>query len=175
MTKEGTRVTVTGEVTDVITHVDTGEVEVRKGHNIVVNSFSNLVMALMSNKSGFSGITHWAVGSGLSSWDTNPVSPTLSEVKLTSEIGRKALTTDSFTFLTSDGSVSATPTNILKVSVTFDVDECNGTWREFGIFGGNASDSLNSGVMIDKRHHEVLTKNNTMAIERTVIFTLNLA
>ena len=172
--KEKTNIKVTGQITDRIIHLDTGKVEVREGHNLVVTSFTNLVMSLLGRTTGFKGISYWAVGSGLSSWDDTPVSPTLSETTLTAELGRKIINASDMKFVDEDGNVSETPTNILRVNVTFNSNECNGIWREFGLFGGNATSDLNSGIMIDKRHHEVITKTDTMAIERTIVFTLNL-
>ena len=172
--KENTNIKVTGQITDKIIHLDTGEVEVREGHNLVVTSFTKLVMALVGRASGYKGINYWAVGSGLAEWDNNPVSPTLNETTLTAELGRKLLTTENFSFQDADGNISETPTNILRINVTFDADECNGIWREFGLFGGNATATINSGILVDKRHHEVITKTSTMAIERTIVFTLNL-
>lgn len=172
--KESTNITVTGRITDRIIHLDTGEVEVRKGHNLVVTSFTKLVMALVGRATNYKGINYWAVGSGLTEWDNNPVSPTLNETTLTAELGRKLLKPENFSFQDAEGNTSQTPTNILRVNVTFEADECNGIWREFGLFGGNATATLNSGILVDKRHHEVITKTNTMAIERTIVFTLNL-
>ena len=66
------------------------------------------------------------------------------------------------------------PTNILQIKHTFGVNDCNGTWREFGIFGGNATTTANSGLLINKRHHAVITKTDEMTIERTMRFTLSL-
>ena len=172
--KENTNISVTGHITDKIIHLDTGEVEIREGHNLVVNSFVNLIMSLLSRKTGYKGITQWAVGSGLSSWDSLPVSPSLHETSLTSEIGRKAIIPSDMKFIDSEGNESSDPTNILRIRVTFEADECNGIWREFGLFGGDATSDLNSGILVDKRHHEVITKTSTMAIERTIVFTLNL-
>ena len=172
--KENTNIKITGQITDKIIHLDTGEVEVREGHNIVVNTFTKLVMSLLGRTTGYKGITYWAVGSGLPAWDSVPVSPTLSESTLTAEVGRKIIEPTNMTFLDADGKTSETPTNILRVNVTFDASECNGIWREFGLFGGNATAELNSGILVDKRHHEVITKTDNIAIERTIVFTLNL-
>ena len=58
------------------------------GHNLVVNSFLNLVMCLLKQQSGYTGIQYWAVGSGAPSWDTNMPTPELTATRLTAEIGR---------------------------------------------------------------------------------------
>ena len=144
------------------------------GHNLVVNSFLNLVMCLLKQQSGYTGIQYWAVGSGAPSWDTSMPTPELTATRLTAEIGRVPITADELAFLDQDYKVVSTPTNILQISHTFGADDCNGVWREFGIFGGNATAVLNSGIMVNKRHHSVITKTEEMTIERIMRFTLSL-
>lgn len=146
------------------------------GHNLVVNSFLNLVMCLLKQESGYSGIQYWAVGSGDDTWDDEETlpAPNINATRLTAEIGRSQIASSDLAFLDSNYAVSTTPTNILQVSHTFGTDECNGTWREFGIFGGNATATSNSGILINKRHHRVITKTEEMTIERIMRFTLSL-
>lgn len=165
---------VDGMFRDIITNKKTGEVKVSKWeHNLVVNSAINLITALLAGKNT-KGIGYWAVGSGANSWNTAPVDPTASETKLTSEIGRKSIST--IEFYNSNNYVSETPTNKIHIAVTFSENECNGTWREFGLFGGDtASSTADSGIMIDKKHHSVITKTQDIVIERHIVLTFNLA
>ena len=144
------------------------------GHNLVVNSFLNLVMCLLKQQNGYFGIQYWAVGSGASSWDSVMPTPEITASRLTAEIGRVPISTSELVFLNTNYEVVSTPTNILQISHTFGANDCNGTWREFGIFGGNATEVLNSGIMINKRHHAVITKTEEMIIERIMRFTLSL-
>lgn len=162
-----------GDITDRI-FKDGKFVEERVGHNLVVNSFLPLVMSLLKIQSGISGIQYWAVGSGASSWDTSMPNPEPTATQLTLEIGRVAITPSEISFLNSSYDVVTTPTNIIQIKHIFGSADCNGVWREFGIFGGNATASANSGMMINKRHHDVLTKTSDMTIERTMRFTLTL-
>ena len=173
LSKEGHQVHMTGEIIDHIYYAD-GHVEERVGHNLVVNSFLNLVMCLLKQQSGYKGIQYWAVGSGASSWDSSLPNPDISATKLTSELGRVPIAASEIQFLNSNYNVVTTPTNILQISHTFGPTDCNGVWREFGIFGGNATTAANSGIMINKRHHAVITKTEEMTIERIMRFTLNL-
>lgn len=149
-------------------------VEEHEGHNLVVNSFLNLVMCLLKSQNGYKGIQYWAIGSGASSWDSSPVNPVIEDNRLTAEIGRMPIDVTNIKFLNSDYEEVSTPTNIIQISHTFGVSDCNGVWREFGIFGGNATSALNSGIMINKRHHSVITKTEEMTIERIMRFTLSL-
>lgn len=173
MSKDSHNVHMTGEIIDRIHYAD-GHVEERVGHNLVVNNFLNLVMSLLKQQSGYKGIQYWAVGRGASSWDSSIPSPEITATKLTAELGRVAISTSEIKFLTPEYEESPTPTNILQISHTFGPTDCNGVWREFGIFGGNATSAKDSGVMINKRHHAVITKTEEMTIERIMRFTLNL-
>lgn len=165
---------MTGQITDRI-FKNGVLVEERVGHNLVVNTALNLIMALLKRQSGYSGIQYWAVGSGASSWDSGLPSPSAGDTRLTAEIGRVAIDPSEIVFLNGSLQVSSTPTNIIQITHTFGVNDCNGKWREFGIFGGNATASANSGIMINKRNHEVITKTSEMTVERVMRFTLSLA
>lgn len=167
-------VCMTGEITDRI-FKNGVLVDTIVDHNIVVNSFLKMVMALCKNQQGYGGIQYWAIGSGAADWDTKTPDPTVYESKLTSEIGRVAIPASEIVFLNpADMTQSATPTNVIQIKHMFDTGDCNGKWREFGLFGGNATDVADSGIMVNKKHHAVITKTDDMTIERTMRFTLNL-
>lgn len=152
-----------------------GKVEVvERKCNLVVNSILPLIMGCL--KGSLQGIQYWAIGSGAESWDSSTPEPSLTETKLTSEIGRKVITSSGISFVTPDTfEASSSPTTCLKVMATFDESECNGDWREFGIFGGNATTTKDSGYMLDKKHHDILTKTENMKVERTIYFTISFA
>lgn len=170
---DGHNVHMTGHIVDRI-YKDGELVDVVEGHNLVVNSFLKLVMALCKGESGYGGIQYWAIGSGETSWDTSMPDPEINASRLTAEIGRVPISASDIKFLTADSVETSSPTNILQIKHTFGPSDCNGKWREFGLFGGNASGTANSGIMINKRHHSVIAKTNEMSIERTMTFTLNL-
>lgn len=173
MTKDLSGVHMTGHILDRI-FKNGVLVEEIVGHNLVVNSFLNLVMCLLKQQSGYSGIQYWAVGSGADAWDLSMPTPDINATRLTAELGRVPISASEVSFLDSDYNVVSTPTNILQIKHTFGTSDCNGVWREFGIFGGNATESLNSGIMINKRHHAIITKTEDMTVERTMRFTLSL-
>ena len=167
-------VKMTGEITDRI-FKNGVLVDERHGHNLVVNSFLRLVMCLLKKQSGYTGIQYWAVGSGAASWDSNMPTPDINATQLTAELGRVAIPASEIVFLDSNYDETSTPTNIIQVKHVFGTADCNGVWREFGLFGGNATSNANSGILINKRHHAVITKTNEMTVERTMRFTLSLA
>ena len=168
------KVNMTGEITDKI-YKNGVLVDTIVDHNLVVNSFIKLVMALMKDPTSYSGVQYWAIGKGDASWDSTMPDPEVNATRLTSELGRVAISPSEISFLNADGSTSDTPTNILQIKHTFGSADCNGEWREFGIFGGNATGTANSGIMINKKHHAVITKTADIAVDRTMKFTLNLA
>ena len=168
-------VKMTGHIIDRIFDKEGNLIDVIEGHNLVVNSFLNLVNCLLKGESGYAGITYWAVGSGADSWDTVTPNPTLNETTLTNEIGRVAIASDEIKFLDDSFNESLVPTHILQIKHTFGVNDCNGKWREFGIFGGDATLTADSGVIINKRHHAIITKTSEMSVERTMRFNLSLS
>ncbi len=168
-------VKMTGHITDRIFDKEGNLIDVIEGHNLVVNRFLNLVNCLLKGEAGYSGISYWAIGSGADTWDTVTPDPTLNETKLTNEIGRVRILPSEIKFLNDSFEESQSPTHILQIKHLFGVNDCNGKWREFAIFGGDATITLNSGVMINKRHHGVITKTTEMSIERTMRFNLSLS
>lgn len=169
-----TKVKMIGHHIDKIFNKKGELIEVLEGDNLVVNTFLNLTMALLKGESGYGRISYWAIGSGSSSWDSSTPTPSLTDTKLTAEIGRVAVAANEIAFLNSSYNVTNTPTNILQIKHTFGYNDCNGSWREFGLFGGNATSAINSGIMVNKRNHGVITKTNEISIERTMRFTLSL-
>lgn len=165
---------VTGEFTDTIRHLD-GTVEIHEGRNLIVDGIYQLITSLFAKKEGFKGLQYWAIGSGLDTWEDNLPQPVKTDTRLVREIGRKAIQSSDFRFVDAEGHTSVTPTNRLAINVVFGYDECIGTWREFGIFGGNATDTVNSGTMINRKVHGVINKTREMEITREIIFTFTRA
>lgn len=139
--------------------------------NLVVNTASVVIAALMMGLSGYAGCTWWAVGSGSSSWDTSPPNPSNTDSVLTNEVYRKQIPAGAISFIDSNGNVTATPTNTIQIQITFGTSEANYPLREFGIFGGNATSTANSGLMINHKIHPVITKTSAIQLQRTLKFT----
>jgi len=171
---ENTNVTsfAMGQFKDKVYDIETGELikETEWSKNTIVNGFNKAIAYAFS---GMGGLTYWAVGSGESSWDSNQPTPSATDTQLTNEIGRKVIPASSFAFLDRDGQVTNTPTNVLQITLTFGANECNGNWREFAIYGGNATNQLGSGVMINHKIHTLQTKTTSVQIQRQIKFTFN--
>lgn len=139
--------------------------------NIIVNTSSILIARLLKdNTEPQKGISYLAVGSGNPSWDLfNPPAPTTSQTKLENEFFRKAI--DYSTFIhPQTGEPTNAYTNIVDYVVTLGESEAVGPIVEFGLFGGDATEELNSGTMINWRTIPVVTKNIGMVA--TVIFRI---
>lgn len=160
-----------GEFRDVIRYAD-GRVETTEwSSNVIVNDVNKAIAYALAQKGG---ATYWAVGKGEDHWDnTTPPSPQPTDTRLTGEIGRKQILPSNITFLDSRGEPSSTPTNVLLIKVTFTSSDCNGAWREFAIVGGNATSSINTGILINHKTHKLITKDSNMEIERQMKFTFN--
>lgn len=165
---------VTGVFQDVITNKRTGDViKTEWNHNLVVESVTKLVAALICNHFDNNKV-FWAVGSGEDVWDTDGAPVVLtSDCALTNEIGRKDVT-NSIEYYNDSNNPTETVTNKLHITATFTEDDCNGDWREFGLFAGDATNTIGSGIMIDNKRHPHIGKTDEMIIERHLILTFNL-
>ena len=179
---------ITGEVQDVIIDKDGNRTELPKDHNLVVTNCSILIAALLKSHWGNSttdatkrsGIRYWAIGTG-----ANPDSdaPSSSDVGLAKEAYRQEITPDNITFVTDTGEASpdGAPTRRLKITILVDYNAGNITedggdgvaeWTEFGIFAGpEATETLGSGMMINRKIHGRIAKTENIKVERTLIFT----
>ncbi len=161
---------ITGEVFDYFIYPDGKKVLAREpDHNLIVNTCSVLIASLMKGESGYLGAAYWAVGSGSELWPNNPPqTPLTSATQLTVEVYRKAISPSSIIFLDPLNVESLVPTRKIQITVTFDENEANGPLREFGIFGGLATATPNSGLMINHKIHPLIYKTDVIQLERVL-------
>jgi hypothetical protein len=148
-------------------------IEERSNHNIIVNSASILIARLLKdNQDPTGGITFLAVGTGGPSWNLqNPPQPTNIQTTLVSEIARKAFSTIDVTFIDPEtGNPTTVPTNVLDFTATFAETEAVGALVEMGLFGGDATNIVNSGTEINYVTFPVINKTNAMTL--TIIFRI---
>lgn len=149
-------------------------VDERFGHNIIVNTASILIARLLKdNNEPDAGISYLAVGTGGVGWNLqNPPQPTVSQTNLNSEIARKAFTTDDVHFVDPDtGDYTEVPTGVVDFTMTFAETEAVGPLVEMGLFGGDASDLVNSGTEVNYRTFPVINKSNSMTLTITFRIT----
>jgi len=156
--------------------------------NQVQDSSLNLITGLLTNSSGMTSppvanlgaISFLALGSGQSTWDADPsnvVKPT-TQTTLETETFRFSLSPNDFVFLNSSSGATLSPQALssrFKVSYTLGTADANGDLREFGLFGGDATSTLDSGIMFNWITHPLIQKDNTLTIQRTIdiAFSIN--
>ena len=121
--------------------------------NRIVHSCSLLLAALMKGHEGMQGILCWAIGEGEKDWDALCPSPRPTDTHLVTEVARQKLKPKQIVYLDHASKRSDTPTTCLEVKAEFAGKDLvsNGfqSLREFGLFGGDATNKPNSGYMID--------------------------
>jgi hypothetical protein len=164
---------VMGEWRDIIHYKNGSIIETEWNHNIIVSGINILIAALFSNAPTLKGICHWAVGSGASSWDSLYPNIPLdsSRTLLFNEIGRKAVS--ELVFLNTNNEPVGTRTNRIRATAIFETADCIGDWREFGLFGGDSTNTVNSGIMIDHKVHQKYIKTSDVIVERQIRFIFN--
>lgn len=151
----------------------TGEVKFDSGYfkNVICDTNGLLLAALNKGEGGYSGIQYLAVGIGSASWDTGGTpSPAPTRTTLVSELARKAVT---IAFLDAGNLETGSVTNRLKISATFTSGEANGEHREFGLFGGNATGTVDSGLAVNYRTQAIKTKttDDELTISVRIIYS----
>ena len=162
-----------GETRDIITYEDGTVVDTGWGRNKIVFNFNVLVAGLLKADPLFSGIKYWAIGSGLPEWDNVRPEPQVADTGCVNEFYRKAIPTENIKYLDVAGNETVSATNRLQIRLVFSSAEAVGKWRDFSIFGANATATLNSGLALNHRTHGLIDKTNTMTIERIIRFTFS--
>jgi hypothetical protein len=116
--------------------------------NTIVNSVWPLVAGLLKNDPDLDGILFWAVGAGNPGWDTSHPWALAEATRLVGEVDRQTVGSENIVYLNPDGSPSEEPTGCIEVSVVFNWS-ADTVLREFGLFGGNASNTADSGYLIN--------------------------
>jgi len=166
---------IVGEWFDKIRYLD-GSVEYGEhgefewGDNQIQNTFATLIACWARAESGYDRINYFAVGSGLVSWDTTPPTQPYTDTTLTMEYFRKAIAQSSIIFIDPSTNIptGGVPSSKIEIDVTLLTTEANGTMREFGLFGGTATATLDSGEMVDWIVHSRIDKDSSMEIDRKV-------
>lgn len=149
--------------------------ESRWRSNLVVNQCNLLLSMLMKRHAGMEGILYCAIGEGEEAWDTNRPIPLMPDTQLTSEVYRKPISADQMIYLDEDGQPTGVPTGRLDITVEFRGEDMvsNGTQpvREFGLFGGDATDHANSGYLINRVTHDRYDLTPLLTLNRKIRLT----
>jgi len=91
---------------------------------------------------------------------------------LTTEYFRKAIAQPSIVYIDpiTDISTGGVVSSKLEITVTLATTEANGSLREFGMFGGTATSTADSGQMVNWISHSRIDKDSSLEIERKIRF-----
>jgi hypothetical protein len=142
------------------------------GKNIVTLDASILLARLMKDSTEpAAGVSFFALGTGSPSWDKfNPPAPDPTQHTLVTEIFRVA--PSRAVFIDPDtGLESVDPTNIVDFDFDFAESEAVGYLVEAGLFGGDATSTINTGTLITNKTFPVISKTSTMSLSFTYRLT----
>jgi hypothetical protein len=143
----------TGKLEITLRDAKTGMVKYHGFHkNMFVTTGKNSVAdGLRGNETGNKGIiTYCAVGTGTTA-------PALSNTTLETETFRKLV------------SVRSAANNVATFEIFFTTSEANGTLKEAGLFGDDASDTANSGTLFCRTAiNRTKTSNDTLSFSWAV-------
>jgi hypothetical protein len=159
------------KITDTLYRAN-GDVITSVMENTVVNGLSKFLGALFKGQAGINPSYYFTFGEGLPSWDSNIPDVDLNSTKLTTEIYRKLIPVSDIHYLDEGDNITASITNKIRMSVRLGSGEGTGRIREFGIMAGNATSQINSGILINKKHHALVTKGESDILERSIIIVL---
>lgn len=138
--------------------------------NLIVNKASQLMAKRMRPGTSWgTGITHLEVGTGVGTGTTqNPQSESPAQTALRTPLFRSPIT--AWTYLTAAGAPTASETNVLQLTTTFDANQANGAIVEMGLFGGDATATNGSGFMFNYKTFPVWNKQAGMKL--TIVWKL---
>ena len=147
--------------------------------NLIVRDCNRLLAALMRGHPCVAGVLYLAIGEGKKSWDAQPPPLSASTRKLTRELLRRFIDPERMVYLDEELKPTPIPTGVLEVHAEFLGREVavNGFQpvREFGLFGGDATEEADSGFMIDHAVHPRIDLTPGMRLQRRVRLTFETA
>jgi hypothetical protein len=140
--------------------------------NAIVDSCWPLLAALLKGEPGMQGILFWAVGAGDPAWDAVLPPPNPQATGLRDEVARVPVKPDDMAFLDAQGHRSASPTPRLELRVRFRWTEPR-TLREFGVFGGDATEQAGSGTLLNYVMHPRVDLGAGKQLQRRLRFSFD--
>jgi hypothetical protein len=138
---------MTGSVKLIFKDVNTGTEEVYHILNVVVQAGKVSIARRLGNaEAGYGKITYCATG-------TNVAAPAASDAQMGTELFRKAI------------SVVTLNSNVVTFTTYFATSESNGTLKEVGLFGDDATSAAGSGTMYA---HTAITRTKTSSDTLTI-------
>jgi hypothetical protein len=121
--------------------------------NLVVDGAFVLLAALLKRDPDADGILYWAVGAGEPTWDRAQPATVSATSRLVAEVDRLEVPAEAVRYVDAGGEESAEASPTLEIRMAFEWPDERVTLREFGLFGGDATERPNSGTMINHVIH----------------------
>lgn len=178
MSKDTQKLQIKGEWWDEVYKQDpeTGQLvldyvtEVRT--NTKMDAVAVLMAALMANDPTQGGILYHAQGRGDAGWGAVPPAVNTADTTLFDEAYRKV--PDSIVFLDPSDVVVPGPTNVIRIRTVYGLAELAGeTLREQALFGGDATATTDSGIIINTIRHDGIFKSGAVQLARNVKLTFS--
>ena len=144
-------ITISGKVRFSLYDVCTGKTETTRWKRNLIPTCGRTAIARRLRNAGVKAnegiITYAAVGTGITA-------PANADTQLASELFRKLVTTIN------------NADNVLTVRIFFTTSEANGNIKEFGLFGEDASGTVDSGTLFERiLFTKTKTSSKTLTIE----------
>ncbi len=137
-------------------------------HNLIVSSAWPLVTALLRREPNALGIGFCAIGEGDPAWDRTVPQPNTETARLYHEIARVSVGLTDMRYIDAAGHPARAWTHRLELTVTISPATNPRQMREFGLFGGDASDTPNTGRLINYAVHPVIELRANQTLTRTI-------
>lgn len=142
-----------GHILFIQKNIYTGRVTKSLVKNLVTTAGKNMIAAALIGQSN-KYITYCAAG-------TNNTAPALGDTQLGGELGRKQI---------SVSEISSLADNTAVFTTFFNTSEVNGALKEFGLFGGAASGTANSGTLVCRAlENRTKTSADTLTLVWSVV------
>jgi hypothetical protein len=143
---------ITGKAEFIFTNVKTGEIRWFEEHNVITTVGKNSWAAGIIGTNNKAIITYCALGTGATA-------PAAGDIKLQTEIFRKLV------------SVRTSSANVATIETFFTIAEGNGSLKEAGLFGDDASATVDSGTLFSHiAINRTKTSSDTLTLRWTITF-----
>jgi hypothetical protein len=117
--------------------------------NTIVDSAWSLLAGLLKNDPALHGILFLAVGAGDPAWDGTHTPANPAATQMQNEIVRQPVTAENIQYLNDNDEPVPQPTTRIEITASFVWPDQSQTLREFGLFGGDATDTPDSGYLVN--------------------------
>ena len=140
--------------------------------NTIVDAAWLLLAGLLKRDPALSGILFFAVGAGNPAWDATRTPANPAATRLHNEILRQAVPAADIHYLDDHDEPTSQPASRIQIAAQFTWPDQHQTLREFGLFGGDATDMRDSGYLVNYVIHPRLHLETGATLTRRLRLSL---